>query len=365
MALLRKINLKAKTEINSGFGANSSDYGGRFINKNGKPNIEKRGISFFERMNWYHTLLQLPRWKFLLLLLTFYGLLNLIFAIIYYSIGVEKLEGIKAANKLEEFTEAYFFSAQTFTTVGYGRISPHGFVASSIAAFEALVGLLSFAIATGLFYGRFSKPTAFLRFSENAVVAPFKDGIALMMRVAPYKNNNLSDAEAKLTAGIMIEEDGKPVNKFFQMELEYSTVNSLSLSWTIVHPINEDSPFYKFSVADFGTLEGEVLLYIKAFDDMFSNTVIARTSYTLKEIVVGAKFIPMYHRDNDKKKTILDINKINSFNRVDINFAPVGENNSAISSWYYNFNALPEYIWSHIKNIKRLAISFPDGQKFK
>ena len=331
MALLRKINLKAKAEINTGFGANTTDYGGRFLNKNGSPNIEKRGIGFFDRMNWYHTLLQLPRWKFLLLLLTFYGLLNLIFALIYYCIGIENLEGIRAANKLEEFGEAYFFSAQTFTTVGYGRISPHGFAASSIAAVEALVGLLSFAIATGLFYGRFSRPTAFLRFSENAIIAPFKDGIALMMRVAPYKNNNLSDAEAKVTAGLMIEENGKPVNKFFTMELEYTTVNSLTLSWTIVHPINEDSPFYKFSVADFAATEGEILLFVKAFDDMFSNTVIARTSYTLKEVVVGAKFNPMYHRDQIKKKTILDLDKINSFQAADINFAFVTENSSTIA----------------------------------
>src|SRR6185295_16861369 len=155
MALLRKINTKAKAEINTGFGTNTSDYGGRFLNKDGKPNIEKRGIGFFERLSWYHTLLQLPAWKFLFLLLTFYVVMNFVFACIYFAIGVERLEGIRAGNTLEEFGEAYFFSAQTFTTVGYGRISPHGFAASSVSALEALVGLLTFAIATGLFYGRF------------------------------------------------------------------------------------------------------------------------------------------------------------------------------------------------------------------
>ncbi|MBC7887785.1 MAG: Inward rectifier potassium channel Irk [Ferruginibacter sp.] len=325
MALLRKINTKAKAEINTGFGTNTSDYGGRFVNKDGRPNIEKRGVSFFNRLSWYHTLLQIPRWKFLLLLLCFYMLLNLIFAGIYYAIGIENLAGIRAGSRLEEFGEAYFFSSQTFTTVGYGRISPHGFAASSVAALEALVGLLSFAIATGLFYGRFSKPKAFLRFSENAVLAPFKDGLALMMRVAPYKNNNLSEAEAKLSAGLMMEENGKLTNKFFQMELEYSRVNSLSLSWTIVHPINEDSPFYSFSMEDFSNTKGEILVYVKAFDDMFSNTVVARTSYTLKEVVVGAKFIPMYHRDEEHKSTILDLEKINSFNPADISFAFKGD----------------------------------------
>lgn len=332
MALLRKINTKAKTEINTGFGTNSSDYGGRFVNKDGRPNIEKRGIGYFERISWYHTMLQMPRWKFLLLLIGFYAFMNLIFACIYYAIGMEHLEGIKASNKLEKFGEAYFFSAQTFTTVGYGRISPHGFAASSVAALEALIGLLSFAIATGLFYGRFSKPKAFVRFSENAVIAPFKDGIALMMRVAPYKNNNLSEVEAKVTAGVMLEENGKLSNKFFQMELEYAKVNNLTLSWTIVHPINEDSPFYKFSQEDFASTSGEVIVYIKAFDDMFSNTVISRSSYTLKEVVVGAKFVPMYHRDKDNQVTILDLEKLNKFQPAAINIAPKPDVNNIVAS---------------------------------
>ena len=318
MALLEKINSKAKAEINSGFGSNTSDYGGRFVNKDGKPNIEKKGIGYFARISWYHTLLQLPRWKFFSLLFLFYIIMNFIFACVYYFIGIEKLEGSHTGTALQNFGEAYFFSAQTFTTVGYGRISPHGFAASSIAALEALIGLLSFAIATGLFYGRFSKPKAFLRFSENAVLAPYKDGIALMMRVAPYKNTNLSEAEAKVTVGIMLEQDGQVNNKFFSMELEYERVNALSLSWTIVHPITENSPFYKFSQEDFATTTGEIMVYLKAFDDMFSNTVVTRTSYTLKEVVIGAKFNPMYHRDEVNKTTILDLEKINSYRPADI-----------------------------------------------
>ena len=180
------------------------------------------------------------------------------------------------------------------------------------------MGLLSFALATGLLYGRFSKPKAYLRFSHNALLAPFKEGLAIMMRVAPFKNNNLSDAEAKVTAGIMLEENGKTTNSFFQMELEYSRVNSLTLSWTLVHPITEDSPFYKFTLEDFANTRGEILVFVKAFDDMFSNTVVARTSYTLNEMVHGAKFIPMYNRSSDNDKTILDLEKLNVFDKIDI-----------------------------------------------
>lgn len=320
MAFIRKFNAKVKTEINTGFGTNSSDYGGRFITKSGQANIKKTGIGFFDSISWFHTLLQMPRWKFFLLVVFFYVVINLFFALIYCWVGVENLGGIDATTPLGKFGEAYFFSAQTFTTVGYGRISPSGFTTSAIAALEALIGLLSFALATGLFYGRFSKPKAYLRFSENALLAPFNGGLAIMMRMASYKNNNLTDAEAKLTAGIIIEEDGIQKNKFFQLDLEYAKVNALTLSWTIVHPITEESPFYNFTPEDYKNTKGEILLYVKAFDDMFSNTVVSRTSYTLNELVIGAKFVPMYHRNEEKNKTILEMDKLNEFVKADIGF---------------------------------------------
>jgi inward rectifier potassium channel len=318
MAFLKRINTKAKSEINTGFGSNNADYGGRFVNKDGRPNIEKRGLSFFERISWFHTMLQMSNLKFLSTILLFFISINFLFALVYYFIGVDHLGGLNASTSWEKFGEAYFFSAQTFTTVGYGRINPTGLFASAVASFEALLGLLTFAIATGLFYARFSKPRAFLQFSENAVLAPFKDGLAIMLRIAPYKNNNLTDAEAKLTAGITLEENGKMVNRFFPLELEYNQVNALTLSWTIVHPINEESPFYTFTKEDFENSKGEILVFVKAFDDMFSNTVVARSSYTLKEIVLGAKFVPMYHRSEEDDSTVLDMAKLNEHIKVDI-----------------------------------------------
>jgi inward rectifier potassium channel len=321
MALLRKINTKAETADNTGFGVNTSDYGGRFVNKDGQPNIEKRGISFLERISWFHTMLAIPRWKFLLLIFLFFIVVNFIFACIYYFIGVEHLGGMVTTSNLEQFGEAYFFSAQTFTTVGYGRINPTGFIASTIAALEALVGLLSFALATGLLYGRFSKPKAYLKFSTNALIAPFKDGIALMLRVAPYKNTNLSDAEVKLTLGMAVEENGKMVNRFFPLELELSKINALTLSWTLVHPITESSPLFQFTPTDYATLRGEVLVFVKAFDDMFSNTVVARSSYTFSEFIVGAKFIPMYHSNTGNNGTVLDFDKLSMYNEMDISHA--------------------------------------------
>ncbi|MEO6187879.1 MAG: ion channel, partial [Ginsengibacter sp.] len=179
MALFQKKHIKATPEMNTGFGNNPANYGGRFLNKNGEANIEKRGIGFFEGISWYHTMLLMPRWKFLTILVSFYLIINLLFACIYFLIGVDSLGEIPSPSELTNFAESFFFSTQTFTTVGYGRISPIGFLSSTVAAFEAMFGLLSFALATGLLYGRFAKPVAHLRFSENAVIAPFKNINAL------------------------------------------------------------------------------------------------------------------------------------------------------------------------------------------
>lgn len=318
MALLDRINSRLKADVNTGYGTNASSYGGRFVNKNGSANIEKRGIPILDRISWYHTMIDMSGWKFLTIILSFYIGINFIFAAIYYGIGLEHLDGIsRSDNEWEQFGKAYFFSAQTFTTVGYGHISPTGFLTSALSAAEALIGLLSFAIATGLFFGRFSRPTAFLKFSHNALIAPYGDGKGLMIRLTPFKNTNFSDAEAQITLGMNIEENGVMVNKFYALDLELKKISALNLSWTLVHPITEDSPLFQFSKEEFKNIHGELLVYVKTFDDMFSTTVAIRTSYTFEEVIYGAKFIPMYARNEANTKTILNLDKLNEFVYLD------------------------------------------------
>jgi hypothetical protein len=310
---------KINDDQNTGFGTNANSYGGRFLNKNGVTNVKKRGISFFERTSWYHTLLTLPFWKFISIVILFYALLNLTFALIYFAIGIEHLSGIEITDsEIEKFGKAYFFSCQTFTTVGYGHISPNGFWASAVAAIEALIGLLSFALATGLFFGRFSRPRAFILFSHNAIIAPFNEGKALMIRMSTYKNTNFTNAEAKMTMGMTIEENGLMTNKFYTLDLQLSKISALTLSWTLVHPITDDSPLYLFEEDDFKNIHGEIIVSVSTFDDMYSTTVATRTSYTFEEVVYGAKFTPMYERNFNNSKTILNLNLLNDFSKVDL-----------------------------------------------
>jgi inward rectifier potassium channel len=312
---------KFNPDLTTGFGSKSSDAGRRFYRKDGEPNVERKGVPFMDRFSWFHTWLAMSRWKFWFSLTMLFIIINIFFAIIYFFIGVESLGGVHTGSKFENFMEAFFFSTQTFTTVGYGHISPSGFLASGVAAFEAFLGVLSFALASGLFYGRFSMPRPYLYFSSIAVIGPYKkNGKALMLRTAPYKNNNLTDAEVKLNLAIRTvdPETQMEKNDFFSLPVEFSKINVLVLNWTIVHPINEESPLYGYSMDQLKKMKAEILVFIRAYDEVFANAVVARTSYVASEIVYGAKFKSMYHSSAEGNTTILELNRLNDYERMEL-----------------------------------------------
>jgi inward rectifier potassium channel len=256
----------------------------------------------------------MPRWKFIAIILIFYFAINLVFAIIYWLIGADQLQGVMATTPWASFKELYFFSTETFTTVGYGRVNPVGDGANLVAAIESMTGFLSFALATGLIYGRFSRPRAYLAFSEFALIAPYQDKTALMFRFASYKDNHtLTDVEIKVNVALQVQENGQSVYKYFSLSLERTRVDSLPMNWTVVHPIDEQSPLMGFSNEDLKSGDVEVYVLVKAFDDVYSNYVLQRTSYTYNEILFNRKFIPMYRESDDGKTTILELHKLNKF----------------------------------------------------
>lgn len=303
-----------KAVDNSGFSGNSKTEGARLINKDGTANLNKTGIPFYKRLSIYHTLLKMPQGKFLLMVFASYTIMNLFFAGIYMLIGIDKLSGSATMNNwFDNFSQAFFFSSQTLTTVGYGHIAPVGLLANTIASIESFLGIMTFALVTGMFYARFSRPKAYIRFSHNFLVSPYKDGRAIMFRMATYKNNELTDVEAQVTAAFHEMENGKRTTRFYPLHLEISRINSLAISWTCVHFMNEESPFWQLTEKEM--LEGdiEMMVTVKAFDDHFSNTVQQRTSYATPELIYGAKFVPMYERSESGKSTEVMLNKLNEY----------------------------------------------------
>lgn len=310
---------------NTGFSPNSAAEGTRLINKDGSFNMRKVGMNFFQRYSMYHTLLKMSGIRFLLLVFLFYTITNIVFAFIYLSIGIDKLSGVEVSNSLfTNFTQAFFFSSQTMTTVGYGHVAPSGFIANTLASIESFLGIITFALVTGMFYARFSRPKAYIKFSDNFLVSPFKEGKAIMFRMATYKNNHLSEVHAEVTTVIhQMEENGNRVSKFYQVPLEISRINSLAISWTCVHNITEESPFWNMLEQDFIDAKVELLVTIKGFDDHYSNTVQQRTSYIVSEMVYGAKFDLMYKRADGGNITEVMLDKVNQHASFSFSEAPI------------------------------------------
>jgi inward rectifier potassium channel len=179
---------------------------------------------------------------------------------------------------------------------------------------EAMSGFLSFAVATGLIYGRFAKPKSHIVFSDRALIAPFQERSALMFRLASYKDNhNLTSAEIKVNLAMQQEVNGKMTYQFFELDLERSKVDTLMMNWTVVHPITENSPLNGFSPDDYRTADVEVYVQVRGYDDVYSTNVIQRTSYTYDEIIFDAKFISMYHESEDRRTTILELDKLSAY----------------------------------------------------
>ncbi len=301
----------------TGFGNKVTEPNQRLMNKDGSSNVKKRGLSIFESLSFYHELITMPWWKFNLFVLLTYFVVNFIFASLYFFLDISHLNGMIAQTPLDKFLEAFFFSTQTISTVGFGRLNPSGFLDSSIAAIESMAGLLGFALATGLLYGRFSRPIIKLLFSENIIIAPYKNQSALMFRVANKRRNQLVEVEAVLIMSLVANENGKDVRKFHTLNLELDRISILSMTWTIVHPIDESSPVYNMKQEDFKKNNVEWIVMMKAFEETFSQTVHARTSYKHSELVHGAKFTAVADA-GPEGSVIVQLDKIHEFERVDI-----------------------------------------------
>jgi inward rectifier potassium channel len=316
MAITRKQH-QIKDNNDTGFGGNPDNYGGRFVNRDGSFNVRKEGIPFFRRFSLFHTMLNLPSWKFFGTLFAFYLIVNFIFATIYFFIGKSEFQGIVSTGSWSLFKEVFFFSTETYTTVGYGRVNPTGDLANSISAIESMLGFLSFAIATGLLYGRFSKPKAFLFFSKQALVSPYKNHSALMFRFASFKDNHtLTNVEIKVNAAMLVEENGKMTYKFYDLDLERSHVESLPMNWTVVHPLNQESPLNEYSSEDMKKADLEIYVSVRGFDDVYSNLVQQRTSYTFEEILFGRKFVQMYRESENGKTTIVELDRLHETKEI-------------------------------------------------
>ncbi|MFM7023345.1 MAG: ion channel [Flavobacteriales bacterium] len=299
-----------------GFGEKSYNKGSRLINSDGTFNVKRKGLSTFNVSDVYHLLITIKWWQFAIFISTLFFVANTAFAFIYLAVGVGQITSITEGTAWDNFWDAFYFSTQTMTTVGYGFFAPVGTHAKIIASIESFVGLLGFAIATGVLYGRFSRPVARIRYSEKAIIAPYQEANGMMFRMVNMRNNQLIEIEVSVNMVWLNKETNK--REYARLPLEIEKINFMPLSWTIVHPIDEASPFWGKDPSYFADQDGEIIILVKAFDESFSQVVYDRRSYKVSEFAWGARFVSAIE-NRPGGIVYLDIDGIDKFEEVSLN----------------------------------------------
>jgi inward rectifier potassium channel len=285
----------------------------RLLNRDGTFNVRRNNLSAFHPYNAYNTLLSLPVPRLLALMAAGYLVTNLLFASLYWLAGPGAIAGAASA-PLGRFEDCVFFSVQTLATIGYGKLVPSTRGANVLVGIEALVGLLGFAILSGLLFARFTRPTARIAFSRNAIVAPYENGWALMFRLVNLRNHNLTDVHAVVSLARWIEENGRRRRRFDQLALERDAIIFMPLHWVVVHPISDASPVRGLTPEALAASDPEVVCLISAADETFAQTVHAKTSYDNADIVWGARFRDMYVDDADR--VAIDLTRLHDVESV-------------------------------------------------
>jgi inward rectifier potassium channel len=285
----------------------------RFLNRDGTFNVKRTGLSQAESRSLYRYFLDISWPRFLSHVLYWYVATNAVFAVAYLACGPAALDGPEhyGVGWLGHFLSAYFFSVQTLATIGYGRISPVGIPANLIVAVESVVGLVTFALITGIAFARFSRPRPKLRFSDRALIAPYQGVTAFMFRLANTRDSELFDVTAEVA--IARRRTGGTVNErlFESLVLERPSVTFLPLSWTVVHPIDAASPMYGMTREELIDTDAEFVVRLTAYDETTGQTVHVRTSYKADEVQWGAKFVNIIERDDADGIIRVDVTRLN------------------------------------------------------
>lgn len=288
----------------------------RLLQRNGSFSVARAGMGFWASISPYHALLTMSWVRFLGLVCCSILLVNAVFACAYLLCGPEALVETRAGQVQSGFLRAYFFSVQTLATIGYGHISPSGLAPNVLVTIESLVGMLGFALAAGLLFARFSRPTARILFSNVAIIAPYRGITAFEFRIANRRSIQIIELEAKVLFSRMETVDDRSVRRFYELDLERRKVAFFPLSWTIVHPIDESSPLRGLMEGDFHEFDAEFLVLLTGIDETFSQTVHARSSYKPHEIVWNARFADIFNRTSKDGTLTIDVGRIHSIEKI-------------------------------------------------
>lgn len=287
----------------------------RLLDRDGSYNLVRKGFSRFGSVSAYGLLHRMDWWQFYLLVAGAYLVVNLLFAGAYLACGPFALQGAAAASLGGRFLEAFFFSVQTLTTVGYGALAPAGVAANVVASGEALLGLGGFAVVAALFFARLARPQARIGFSERAVMAPYEGADAFEFRLVNTSRDELLEVEVEVVYTFLEEKEGHVARRFRRLTLERERIVFFPLHWTVVHPIGAASPLHGKGHTDLIGEAAEFLVQVRAIDEAHAAPVLVRTSYRADEVACDARFTDIYERTAQGVVGI-DVRRIHEIERV-------------------------------------------------
>jgi inward rectifier potassium channel len=243
----------------------------------------------------YHLLLTIPWTGFFALVVATYISVNVIFALLYLA-----QPGSVANAPSGSFLDMFFFSVQTLATIGYGAMYPKTPYANTIVTIEALVGIIGTAVITGLAFARFSRPTARVVFSEVAVITPFDGVPMLMFRSANQRRNQILEAQMQVyLLRDEITSEGQFLRRFYDLRLLRHRTPSFTLSWTAMHPIDEESPLFGMTPELLRQKQVSIVASLSGIDETVMQTIHARHNYSAQDILWNHRLVDIFHDSDD------------------------------------------------------------------
>ncbi|MCL1463247.1 ion channel [Argonema galeatum] len=263
-------------------------------------NVIRKGSSHSHWRDPYHLLLTVSWPKFIAIISLYYVVANALFALAYLA-GGDCIENAHPGS----FSDAFFFSVQTMASIGYGAMYPRTYYANVVVSIEALAGLMGLAMATGLMFARFSRPTARVLFSRVAAIAPHNGVPTLMFRAANERHNQILSAEMRVS--LLRDEvtaEGQAMRRFYDMKLLRSKTPIFALTWTIMHPIDEMSPLYGLTAESLAETNLDLVVTLTGLDETVSQTIHARHNFVAQDIRWNMRFVDIFSRMPEGKLAI-------------------------------------------------------------
>ena len=290
----------------------------RMIKTDGQMRIRPLGRPALRAPDVYHQLLRATWPKITLYFLATFFLFNCAFA------GLFMLDqaGFTAPSPPVHaplFWQLFFFSIETVATVGYGNMVPISLYANTVVAIEISLGILFFALVTGIMFARFSRPTARIIFSRVAVVAPIEGVPTLMFRAANQRHNLIFEASAHVSIITDAQLEGSRMRRFQDLALARNANPVFTLTWSMMHPIDDDSPLKPW--LDGSTHEEfEIIVVLAGVDERTGQTIHGRWAYTSNDIRWSARFVDILGQTDDGVRTI-DYGKFDHYKELDSELA--------------------------------------------